>query len=187
MATHSSILAWRIPGMEEPGGLPSMESHRVGHDWSDLAAAWSYINRHQNFIVVEIFNSSAFTVSSFTWFQFLEQTKFITVLEIVIRLGVGDPRVSRNHTLFLAFVSLIMLVSIFQMDFLYKPGILAADSSDSYLFNITTWEKRASYHVPQLKQARQEALVILVQALCSPSEPICVARVSGLCDWHIQC
>ena len=37
MATHSSVLAWRIPGMEEPGGLPSMGSHRVGHDWSDLA------------------------------------------------------------------------------------------------------------------------------------------------------
>ena len=32
IATHSSILAWRIPGMEEPGGLPSMGSHRVGHD-----------------------------------------------------------------------------------------------------------------------------------------------------------
>ena len=39
MATQSSILAWRIPGMGEPGGLPSMGSHRVGHDWSDLAAA----------------------------------------------------------------------------------------------------------------------------------------------------
>ena len=39
MATHSSILAWRIPGTEEPGGLLSMGSHRVGHDWSDLAAA----------------------------------------------------------------------------------------------------------------------------------------------------
>ena len=39
MATHSSILAWRIPGMGEPGGLPSMGLHRVGHDWSDLAAA----------------------------------------------------------------------------------------------------------------------------------------------------
>ena len=32
MATHSSVLAWSIPGTEEPGGLPSMESHRVGHD-----------------------------------------------------------------------------------------------------------------------------------------------------------
>ena len=38
MATHSSVLAWRIPGTGEPGGLPSMELHRVGHDWSDLAA-----------------------------------------------------------------------------------------------------------------------------------------------------
>ena len=47
MSTHSSILAWRIPGMGEPDGLPSMGSHRVGHDWSDLAAAaaipeWAY-------------------------------------------------------------------------------------------------------------------------------------------------
>ena len=39
MATHSRVLAWRIPGMGEPGGLPPMGSHRVGHDWSDLAAA----------------------------------------------------------------------------------------------------------------------------------------------------
>ena len=39
MATYSSVLAWRIPGTGEPGGLPSMGSHRVRHDWSDLAAA----------------------------------------------------------------------------------------------------------------------------------------------------
>ena len=39
MATHSSVRAWTIPGSVEPGGLPSMGSHRVGHDWSDLAAA----------------------------------------------------------------------------------------------------------------------------------------------------
>ena len=39
MATHSSVLAWRIPGMAEPGGMPSMGSHRVGHNWSKLAAA----------------------------------------------------------------------------------------------------------------------------------------------------
>ena len=40
MATHSSVLAWRIPGTGEPGGLPSLRSHRVGHDWSNLAAAY---------------------------------------------------------------------------------------------------------------------------------------------------
>ena len=39
MASYSSVLAWRIPGTGEPGGLPSMGSHRVGHDWSDLAVA----------------------------------------------------------------------------------------------------------------------------------------------------
>ena len=39
MATHSSVLAWRIPGMGEPGGLLSMGPHRAGHDFSDLAVA----------------------------------------------------------------------------------------------------------------------------------------------------
>ena len=39
MATHSSVPDWRIPGTEEPGGLPFMGSHRVGHTWSNLAAA----------------------------------------------------------------------------------------------------------------------------------------------------
>ena len=39
MATHSRVLAWRIPRTGEPGGLPSLGSHRVSHDWSNLAAA----------------------------------------------------------------------------------------------------------------------------------------------------
>ena len=46
IATHSSVLAWRIPGIAEPGGLPSMGSHRVGHDWSDLALAmWDKLRK----------------------------------------------------------------------------------------------------------------------------------------------
>ena len=52
MATHSSVLAWRIPGTREPGGLPSMGSHRVGQDWRDLAAAVAL-----NMEVVGIFHS----------------------------------------------------------------------------------------------------------------------------------
>ena len=44
MATHSGVLAWRIPGTGEPGGLPSLGLHRVRHDWSDLAAATSLYN-----------------------------------------------------------------------------------------------------------------------------------------------
>ena len=39
MATHSCVLAWRIPGTGEPGGLQSLGSHRVGHDLSNFAAA----------------------------------------------------------------------------------------------------------------------------------------------------
>ena len=51
MATHSSVLGWRIQGTGKPGGLPSLGSHRVGHDWSDLAAAaaagpWSWSQPH---------------------------------------------------------------------------------------------------------------------------------------------
>ena len=52
MATHSSVLAWRIPGVAEPGGLPSMGLHRVGHDWSDLAAAANYF---KSFVELLIF------------------------------------------------------------------------------------------------------------------------------------
>ena len=44
MASHSCGLAWRIPGMTEPGGLPSLGSHRVDHDWSNLAAAGEWEN-----------------------------------------------------------------------------------------------------------------------------------------------
>ena len=45
MVTHSSVLAWRIPGTGEPGGLPSVGSPRVGHDWSNLAAAAAAASR----------------------------------------------------------------------------------------------------------------------------------------------
>ena len=52
MATHSSVLAWRILGTGEPGGLPSMGSHRVGQDWSDLAAAAELINQLEKEIYI---------------------------------------------------------------------------------------------------------------------------------------
>ena len=48
MATHFSVLAWRIPGMEETGGLPSMGSHIVGHNRSDLAAAVAASENSEN-------------------------------------------------------------------------------------------------------------------------------------------
>ena len=48
MATHSSVLAWRIPGTGEPGGLPSMGSYRVGHDWSNSSSS-PYIQKNEWF------------------------------------------------------------------------------------------------------------------------------------------
>ena len=67
MATHSSVLAWRIPGASEPGGLPSMGLHRVGHDWSDLAAAAAavFLLRVQGSI---FFQSYSWTSENVTYF-----------------------------------------------------------------------------------------------------------------------
>ena len=65
MATHSNVLAWRIPEMGEPGGLPSVGSHRVGHDWSDLVAAANQITN----LIFHIWNSV-------TWILKLYQISF---------------------------------------------------------------------------------------------------------------
>ena len=64
MATHSSILAWRIPGTGEPGGLPSMGSHRVGHDLSNqqqqcvCVCVWNFGGFIENIIITNIINNS---------------------------------------------------------------------------------------------------------------------------------
>ena len=73
MATHSSVLAWRIPGRGGPGGLPSMGSHRVGHDWGDLAAAAAAA--HCSFRV-EIWLQELFCTSTIIFLQvrFMENT-----------------------------------------------------------------------------------------------------------------
>ena len=68
MAPHSSVLACRIPGTGEPGGLPCMGSHRVGHDWSDLAAAAAclkHLSMKVKFILTFLtFLSHYFTIKS---------------------------------------------------------------------------------------------------------------------------
>ena len=87
MATHSSILAWRIPGMAEPGGLPSMRSHRVGHDWSDLAAAAASCQQGKNLIAFK-------SQKSIKWLMFLSLCllshyvdRIFFFLEAVIKAG----------------------------------------------------------------------------------------------------
>ena len=75
MATHSSVLAWRIPGMAEPGGLPSMGSHRVGHDRSDLAAAAA---------VVHMVSLISFL---WLWFDYVDHNKLLKILK---EMGIPD-------------------------------------------------------------------------------------------------
>ena len=61
MAPHCSVLAWRIPGTGEPGGLPSMGSHRIRHDWSDLAAAADQYYSFSNFVLTSTEKKKKFT------------------------------------------------------------------------------------------------------------------------------
>ena len=77
MATHSSVLAWRIPGTGEPGGLPSMGSHRVGHDWCDLAVAAYTLSLFSLNLSLIFILCDHFKVLSFHIFK-LSVTSFLT-------------------------------------------------------------------------------------------------------------
>ena len=73
MAAHSSVLAWGIPAMGEPRGLPSMESHRVRHNWNNLAAAAAY---HSSI------NCCHFRISHLFWL--MSRTSLITQITNVL-------------------------------------------------------------------------------------------------------
>ena len=73
MATYSSVLAWRIPGTEEPDGLLSTGSHRVGHDWSDLVAAAA---------VYSVILSLNYFIGMFKYFKLLSYLKWKEIQEI---------------------------------------------------------------------------------------------------------
>ena len=80
MAPHSSSLAWRIPQMEEPGGLPSLGSHRVGHDWSDLAAAAAALPVLSTSVYPGKFHAVLMTSTSYT---------FLFYSNLQVREGIG--------------------------------------------------------------------------------------------------
>ena len=98
MATHSSVLPWRIPGTGEPGGLPSMGSHRVGHDWSDLAAAaavscWYYILiilKFQLKSLVNVLQMNIFSVSN-KWFEEVTQSFIYNYSSHIIFITMSAP------------------------------------------------------------------------------------------------
>ena len=89
MATHSSVLAWRITGTDEPGGLPCMGSYRVRHDWSDLAAAAEPINS-ECFIIQGIVSHVILTLH-FT-FRMAECSPRLCFLWKTVKLTVGPKK-----------------------------------------------------------------------------------------------
>ena len=80
MATHSSVLAWRIPGTGEPGGLPSMGSHRVGHNRSNLAAAAAATFKCLDQCLV-------YMKYVFLFFLFFMVIRKMAMMELVIRMS----------------------------------------------------------------------------------------------------
>ena len=93
MLTHSSVLAWRIPGTGEPGGLPSVGSHRVRHDWSDLAAA------------------AAATQTDMKWYLIV----FLVGISLVVILLVSD--ISNMYLLVICMYSLEKCIFRFSVQF----------------------------------------------------------------------
>ena len=89
MAPHSSTLAWRIPWMEEPGRLQSMGSHRVRHDWSDLAAAAVYFS-FQLQCSLALFGSSLYIFYSFLNFSLCSSIFHLSSLSSFITITLNS-------------------------------------------------------------------------------------------------
>ena len=90
MATHSSVLAWRIPRTGEPGGLPSMGSHRVGHDWSDLAAAAATFTENYFQATLHVLQALLDVISECLWgagTSFHEQIVRVNKMPRIMQLG----------------------------------------------------------------------------------------------------
>ena len=116
MATHSSVFAWRIPGTGEPGGLPSLGSHRVGHDWSDLAAAAVTSDNHSPLASVHL--TCDFYPSCFPTLLFL--SFFLTPTSLYYLLARGP------------FQFLTFSWQSFALSPLFQP----APSTELYFFSI---------------------------------------------------
>ena len=82
MATHSSVLAWRIPGTGEPDGLLSLGSHRVGHDWSNLAAAAACTFSLSAFITIKLLSPVLFKISIFVTVLSLSDPHYLHIWSV---------------------------------------------------------------------------------------------------------
>ena len=153
MATHYSVLAWRIPGTGEPGGLLSMRLHRVGHDWSDLAAAAAAacLDYYSLLMSLEInvnvspstlFFSKLFGCSRlFTYMPFIGLWKFFSIPGLMrfkkswavifdmcfsayIEVHISSWRLYSHITVLTAFVLILWLFSTVPYVLEFKPWCL---------------------------------------------------------------
>ena len=131
MATHSSVPAWRIPGMGEPGGLPSMGLHRVGHNWSDLAAAAAAVKTPawNHFFLIQPLRSPVYVGASppnmGIFFLLSLRVSLCVRLCVLYRIFVSFS-LSVNHlslSLFLQFLLFLILFCLSPSFFLFKENM----------------------------------------------------------------
>ena len=88
MATHYSIVGWRIPWTKEPGGLQSMGSHRVGHDWNNLAHTHDDTGCHDLGFFLNVELQATFLLSSFTFIKRLFSSSSLSAFRVVLNIWV---------------------------------------------------------------------------------------------------
>ena len=122
MATHSSIVAWRIPWTEEPGGLQSMELKRVGHDWSDLA--WTH------FVEWNKQDSSLAHVSMILMFYICSQ--LVSLVEYISSLTSFSAQTLRSPQIYVCF-------NLYCFHF---KGLQSEASQESNEFSCPPWYRK---------------------------------------------
>ena len=136
MANHSSTLAWKIPWMEEPGRLQSTGSHRVGHDWSDLAVAADYIQPIR-LLCPWIFQAR--TLMSDEWKSFCCVPFFATPWTVVHKAPLPMDSPGKNTRAGRHFL---------------LQGIFLTQGSNSDLLHLLLWQADSLLLVPPGKPAK---------------------------------
>jgi len=153
MATHSSVLAWRIPGMGKPGGLPSLGLHRVGHDWSDLAAAGLQKDPIKDWKAVKCGDCRSVTVLCYFLYLVWEGGVFFFFFSSWFSHLWGSVDLNRNLTITnLNVINLLILIFWFKNEVL-NPEVFWNLSSNNKWVYTHAWALRCV--------ARKENLVLL--------------------------
>ena len=116
MATHSSVLAWRIPEMGEPSGLPSMGSHRVGHDWSNSSSSSSRMTLNWNACICWFMHS--FICMFLSFIQYLLNGNYVAVVQSFSHVwlfetpGTAAYQASPSSTVIQSLLKLMFIESV---------------------------------------------------------------------------